>query len=505
MRLRRPTSDRLPGKTAGLQCQFADVSNDRDPASTYQGCNVKYQIANPDPAGTIESFRSLGYTVEAAVADLVDNSVTAQAHHINVEFTWDGRDSWVAVVDDGTGMTEEELVTAMTVAAKGPGAPRGPKDLGRFGMGLKTASFSQARQLIVTTARSGGPRVTRAWDLNVVMHSGEWRLLQEVAPADAAILDSLWNGQGTVVLWRNLHRFDIQGITPTNSTAKTHFYEEVANRVEPHLGMVFGRFLDSKRVRLTIHDNQIQGWDPFLRNEEYAQALYPESISVGGHVMRIAGYVLPHPRYLGEDKAREAAGPHGWLDQQGFYVYRRDRLIVAGDWLGIKGFRKEDKYILARIAVDIPAELDSEWSIDVRKSATVPPVAARSHLRRIGEEARRRAAAVLSHRGRIATHQHGAEFIYAWKVRQRDGQVTCKINRKHPLVQQVLNGSPAESAAAKALIRLLEETVPVAALRVMHEAETIDDPEPFSSGRTPPTKAVTAVAERIRAAYSRRA
>jgi len=462
---------------------------------------VRYQLANPDPAGTIESFKSLGYTVEAAVADLVDNSITAQAHHINVEFTWDGRNSWVAVVDDGIGMTEEELVTAMTVAARGPGAPRGPKDLGRFGMGLKTATFSQARQLIVSTTRSGGSRVIRAWDLDIVIRSGECRLLQEVAPADADILDSLWNGHGTVVLWRSLHRYDIAGITTADNIAKTHFYEEIANRVEPHLGMVFSRFLDGKRLSVTIHDNPIQAWDPFLRNQEYVQALYPESISLSGHAMRIAGYVLPHPRYLGEEKAREAAGPRGWLDQQGFYVYRRDRLIVAGDWLGIKGFRKEDKYILARIAVDIPAELDAEWSIDVRKSATVPPVAARSHLHRIGEDARRRAAAVLSHRGRIATHKHGAEFIYAWKVEQHDGQVICKINRKHPLVQQILNASPKEAETARALIRLLEETVPITALRFMHEAETIDAPEPFSGSAETATNDVTAIAEQIRAAY----
>jgi len=461
---------------------------------------VKYQIANPDPAGTIDSFRSLGYTVEAAVADLVDNSITAQARHVNVEFTWDGRDSWIAVSDDGTGMTEDELVTAMTVAAKGPGTPRGPKDLGRFGMGLKTASFSQARQLLVTTARPGGPRVTRAWDLEVVKRTGEWRLLQEAALDDAAILARLWTGQGTVVLWRSLHRFDIEGITAADAVAKGHFYDEISNRVEPHLGMVFSRFLDNRRLKITIHGNPVQPWDPFLADHEYLQALYPDSIPIGGYTMRIAGFVLPHPRYLGEEPARKAAGPRGWLDQQGFYVYRRDRLIVAGDWLGTKGFRKEDKYILARISVDIPAELDSEWSIDVRKSATVPPVAARPHLRRIGEETRRRAAAVLSHRGRIATHQHGADFVYAWKVEQRDGQVTCKINRKHPLVQKVLDAPPAEAAATKALLRLLEETVPVTALRVMHEAETIDAPDPFSVPDGAADEGATAVAEQIRAA-----
>jgi hypothetical protein len=463
---------------------------------------VRYQIANPDPGGTIDSFRSLGYTIEAAVADLVDNSITAQARNINIEFTWDGRDSWIAVIDDGDGMSEDELVTAMTVAAKGPGVSRGPKDLGRFGMGLKTASFSQARQLIVASAPTGRARSTRAWDLDVVKRSGEWRLLREVEPADAAILDRLWTGRGTVVLWRHLHRFDLSGITADDIASKTHFYADIRDRVEPHLGMVFSRFLDGRRLNaLTVNANPVRPWDPFLRNQRFVQPLPQEHVPISGQVMNVEGFVLPHPRYLSDDQASQAAGPRGWLDQQGFYVYRRDRLIVAGDWLGIRGFRKEDKYILARIAVDVPAELDSEWSIDVRKSATVPPLAARSHLRRIGDEARRRAAMVLSHRGRIAAREHGADFIYAWRVEQHDGQVTCRINRKHPLVQQVLRGGTEGAADAKALIRLLEETVPVAALRVLHQADTIDDPEPFTTVGEAADAGATQIAERIQGAY----
>ena len=459
---------------------------------------MNYEIANPHPAGTIESLKSLGYTVEAAIADLVDNSITARAHHIDIVPRWDGRESWIAVVDDGNGMTEADLVTAMTIAAKGPRADRGRLDLGRFGMGLKTASFSQARHVIVTTAAPGGSRATRAWDLDLVIRSGEWRLLREVEQADAAILDRLWPGHGTVVLWRHLHRFDRPEISASATEAQRHFYDDIRTRIEPHLGMVFHRFLDGRPgLCLTVAGNTVQSWDPFLRNERFVRRLPPEHLPISGHVMDVEGFVLPHPRHLSEEQAQLAAGPHGWLDQQGFYIYRRDRLIVAGGWLGLPGFRKEDKYMLARIAVDVPAELDAEWSIDVRKSATVPPLAARSHLRRIAEEARRGAAAVLSHRGRIAAREHGADFVYAWEVRSRNGQVTCRINRKHPLVQQVLRGGTSQSADADALIRLLEETVPVASLRVMHQAETVDDPEPFAE--VAEAEAVK-VAERIQAA-----
>jgi hypothetical protein len=311
---------------------------------------VNYEIANPHPAGTIESLKSLGYTIEAAIADLVDNSITAQARHIDIVPTWDGRESWIAVVDDGNGMTEADLVTAMTIAAKGPRADRGRLDLGRFGMGLKTASFSQARQLIVTTAAPGGPRVTRAWDLDLVIRSGEWRLLRDVEQADAAILDRLWRGQGTVVLWRHLHRFDRPEISVNDAESQRHFYDDVRMRVEPHLGMVFHRYLErTPGIGLTVNGNPVQSWDPFLRYQQFVRRLPPEHLPISGHVMDVEGFVLPHPRHLSEEQAQLAAGPGGWLDQQGFYVYRRDRLIVAGSWLGIRGFRKEDKYMLARI------------------------------------------------------------------------------------------------------------------------------------------------------------
>lgn len=461
--------------------------------------SVKYEIANPHPAGTIASLSQLGYTVESALADLVDNSITAQARSIDVVFRWDGKHSWAAVVDDGHGMTEDELVTAMTIAAKGPASSRGSDDLGRFGMGLKTASFSQARRLIVMTAPASGQRSVRAWDLDLVVRSGEWRLLQEVDPADAAILDQLWTGHGTIVLWRHLHRFDRPEITAGDTASQQHFYDDIRNRIEPHLGMVFSRFLVGKRdIDLTVNKNPVQPWDPFLRNQRFVKPLPPEHIPTGGYTIDVEAFILPHPRHLSEEQGKLAAGPHGWLDQQGFYVYRRNRLIVAGGWLGIRGFRKEDRYILARIAVDVPAELDADWSIDVRKSTTVPPLAARPHLQRIAAEARRAAAAVLSHRGRVAAREHGADFVYAWRVEQRNGQVSCRINRKHPLVQQVLRGGTGQPADASALIRLLEETVPVAALRVMDQAETIDDPEPFADATD--TEAVK-IAERIQAAF----
>lgn len=460
---------------------------------------MEFDIVNPDATGTITSLRSLGYSVEAAVADLVDNSIAAAADTVDVHFTWAGRDSWVAVVDNGSGMTQDQLVTAMTIAGTATSADRSATDLGRFGMGLKTASFSQAAQLVVSSRREGSWN-TRTWDLDVVRSTGEWRLIrgadEEAAKILGVLQDDHPHDHGTVVVWRRLHRFDNAKVQRDDESTQSQFYAE-RTRVSSLLGMVFGRFLSGRRaMAVSVNGSRVTSWDPFLSSHAAVQQLPPEELPVEGHLISVQPYVLPHPRRLSTESFEEAGGPGGWLDQQGFYIYRRNRLILAGDWLGLRGLRRDEKHNLARIAVDVPAELDSAWAVDVRKSGVVPPVAARAALRRIGNATRRTAREVLTHRGRINARSHGADFVYAWRVDRTNDRVVSRINRQHPLVARVLGGH-STAADARALVSLLEETVPVAALRILHETDAVDDPEPFSELSSPE---VSAVAERIYAA-----
>ncbi|MFF7334144.1 ATP-binding protein [Streptomyces sp. NPDC008150] len=458
---------------------------------------MAYDIAAPEPAGMVASLSSLGYSLPAAIADLVDNSISVEARNINVEFTWAGQDSWIAVVDDGWGMSAEELVTAMTVAARGPATSRSSTDLGRFGIGLKSASFSQARQLTVSTATAGEWH-TRTWDLDIVEQFGQWRLLHGADDATTAVLDKVrgTTGRGTVVLWRRLNGYHDGAVSEGDEHTQKQFYAE-ASRTESHLGMVFARFLTGSRCRnLRVSGTPVEPWDPFMGNHPSVQRLPTEELPLGGGSVRVEAFILPSAHRLTPEEYARAAGPQGWLDQQGFYVYRRNRLIQAGDWLGQRGIRREEKYNLARIAVDIPAETDTEWGVDVKKSSVVPPVGLRPHLNRIARQARTRAADVLRHRGQVAARIHGDPLSYAWTVRRPDGKVTCRINRSHPLVQAALRPGGNNTADVRALIRLLEETVPVAALRVMHETDTSDDPEPFG-GPGPADDAALEVAQRI--------
>ncbi|MET7289078.1 ATP-binding protein [Streptomyces sp. NPDC005573] len=458
---------------------------------------IAYDIAAPEPAGMVASLSSLGYSLPAAVADLVDNSISVEAKNIDVEFTWAGADSWIAVVDDGWGMTAEELVTAMTVAARGPATARSSTDLGRFGVGLKSASFSQARQLTVATTKDGKWH-TRTWDLDVVEGSGQWRLLHGADDDTMDVLGRLRGSSdhGTIVLWRRLNGYRTDSASLDDEGAQKQFYAE-ATRTESHLGMVFARFLSGTRRRnLQVRGTLVEPWDPFMSNHPSVQRLPSEELPLNGSFVKVEAFVLPSAQRLTPEEYDRAAGPEGWLDQQGFYVYRRNRLILAGDWLGQRGMRREEKYNLARIAIDIPTGTDAEWGVDVRKSSVVPPVSLRSHLNRHARSARTTAAEVLKRRGQIAARTHGDPLAYAWLVRRPDDRVVCKINRSHPLVQAALRPGGNSAADVRALLLLLEETIPVTALRVMHEADSSDDPEPFGGPGVADAAAVE-VAQRI--------
>ena len=109
--------------------------------------------ATPEASSMIETFRSIGYNIETAIADIIDNSISAEAKNIWINFEWLGADTWLSIKDDGFGMNNEELIQAMRPGSKNPLEDRTDNDLGRFGLGLKTASFSQARKLSVISKK----------------------------------------------------------------------------------------------------------------------------------------------------------------------------------------------------------------------------------------------------------------------------------------------------------------------------------------------------------------
>jgi hypothetical protein len=466
---------------------------------------VDYLIVAPDPAGTIESLSALGYSPEAAIADLVDNSIDAGARNIDVVFHWAGADSHVAVIDDGQGMTAEELRDAMALALRGPRVPRRARELGRFGMGLKTASFSQANTLIVWSRKGPSEPAVRVWDLARVVSSGEWQLLTDTDVGSSGLLARLLErhrGARTIVLWRSLTKI-VEDIAETDDTAgQRHFLDAVA-RVHNHLAMTFARFLAGRphrrrRLQLRINGTIVDPWDPFLESNPHTSPRPPEHLAVDGHAVLVRPFVLPPKRRLTEQQYRAGGGARGWQEQQGFYIYRNDRLIVAGDWLELGGFRKDDKHNLARIAVEIPAEVDHLWSVDVKKATARPPLPLRGDLTRIAKSTRIEAQRVQAALVRTTALTKSDDLTYVWRPERRNGQLRLRLNWQHPLVREAMRVEPDARRTLRALLSYLEETVPLPALRVMFDTDQDRDHEPFSDS---PPEEVIKVAERLYAAY----
>lgn len=434
--------------------------------SSRGGSTVSYELARPPAHAMIESLRGVGYSIETAIADLVDNSVAAGARNVRLDFAFDGPESRIAIVDDGRGMDAVALRDAMTVGGRSPLEPRALSDLGRFGMGLKTASFSQCRSLTVASRPAGGALNVRRWDLDYIAQPdvNEWRLLTGPAPGSEAHLALLDGEQsGTVVLWERLDR--ITAGLGRDRRSKDAFLA-LAARVEQHLAMVFHRYLEGPQPRLRIRfegGERIRPWDPFMGDHQATYRTPLERIrSASGEVL-LQGYVLPHRDQLTQEAYDRGGGRAGWTSQQGFYVYRNDRLLVAGGWLGLgepRVWTREEPFKLARIAVSFPNSADAEWEVDIRKAAARPPRALRPRLTDLAAVVRAEARRVFAHRGSYGKKAAIADLTPAW-LHAGDGEAArYRINRAHPLVAEIgsrLGNDP----AFEQLLRLVEVTVPV--------------------------------------------
>ncbi len=434
----------------------------------------RYEELPPDPVATIESLRALGYSPDSALADLIDNSIAAGAENVRVELHWGGAtDSWCAVSDDGKGMSEEALRSAMRIGSGDPLEERAKGDLGRFGFGLKTASFSQCRELTVLskTSRSAVAH-TRCWDLDHVRKVGRWALRRSATPEAEMILQRLVpDPQGTVVLWRRLDGLVEPGTNANDAEAHGRFLERVT-QLDRHLAMTFERFLRRRAnpLRLLVNGRAVKPWDPFLRTHQATQSLPPERLTLKGHTVLVAPYVLPHRSKLSDRAYEVASGPSGWNAQQGFYVYRADRMITAGDWLAL-GFTRDDNHNLARIAIDVPVEMDLAWSLDVTKATVRAPAALRDDLKRIANGTRTRARRVLTHRGATVGGGRSRSVVPVWQQRRRHGDLVFKINRQHPLIVEVDGAVGEQRRLLRQLLDVIEETVPVPLLPSTKQSE----------------------------------
>jgi hypothetical protein len=445
----------------------------------------KTRSAPPRAGAMLEALRGLGYSTAAALADLIDNGVSAGASEVRIAFDWKGEESRISVLDDGRGMTDSELEVAMTLGARSPLDTRSVDDLGRFGMGLKTASFSQCRRLTVASRREGGETSCLRWDLDALAASdGGWNMHEGPAAGSEAFLEPLsLLRSGTLVLWEKLDRI----VTPGYDVG--HF-GDLADDVELRLGMVFHRLLEghAPAFRLFLNATPVKPWDPFMMGHPGKPWHSPAArVSTSCGAVEVQCHVLPHKDRLSGDEFKRAGGPEGWTSQQGFYVYRNRRLLLAGGWLGLgqgRAWTREESHRLARIRLDIPNTADAEWKIDIKKSAARPPVIVRPWLTKLAEDTREKARRVFAYRGAPVSGLGGAMVEQAWRVeRLRDG-VRYRIHESHPAVAAVIEAAGHRSDLVRAMLRVVEETVPVQRIW-LDTAENRDTPKTGFAGEPP--------------------
>lgn len=336
----------------------------------------------PSASRLTESLRDIGYDLESAVADLVDNSVTAGAQNVSVRLEFDQQESWICIADDGHGMTKSELIEGLRFGTRRSYIDG---DLGRFGLGLKTASISQCRRVNVFSRRSTQRcRISGfALDLDHIASTDRWELVH--APQDrfsSMATTLLTRGPGTVVFWTHLDR--IIDLDKPESGWNRRRLEVNADKIRSHLGMVFHRFLENAvpgRAPLTISVNGVRAepWNPMAPTEATTQ-LPTIHVNAGhGSDITVGRYVLPARHEFSDPSAFERlSGPRKWNRQQGFYVYRAHRMIQSGGWCGLRAIDEHTK--LARVSLDFPTSVDTDFKIDVSKMRVSLPAQIKSLL-----------------------------------------------------------------------------------------------------------------------------
>ncbi|QWE11176.1 ATP-binding protein [Polynucleobacter sp. es-EL-1] len=419
---------------------------------------------SPPASSLIESIRSIGYSFDAAVADIIDNSISAGASKVAVNLNYlNDKSVSVTIVDDGRGMSPPELRLAMSLGGRGPGEKRGADDLGRFGLGLKTASFSQAKRLTVISRASLDENYYGIeWDLNVVIASNKWEarelshddccnelLTFKIKPFDV----------GTAVIWSDCDRLinDSEG----GDEVANHL-NRLFDELKKKLSLIFHKYIDKSNFNIKVNDSTLKAMDPFATKgkDGYAtsQLLFKETRSVDSSEISITGYLLPHiSRMGGAAREREISIDAEHTGSQGLYLYRNNRLIAYGGWQQI--VRKTEANKLARLEICFGNDADHLWQLDIKKSTATLPIALRSRLRDLIRGISNRSNEVFVRRVQMKKSNPNSvwERIYDKETKS----ITYQIDRSHPIVEKLLESFDGKDELVDDLLVFIENTFPV--------------------------------------------
>ena len=380
------------------------------------------------------SMRAMGYSFEAAIADIIDNSVSAKASMIHIGFPYSPTDCYVTICDNGNGMTSDELFDAMKYGSLSKGDQRAEDDLGRFGLGLKAASLSQCRKLTVISKKDGQASAM-TWDLDVVEKNQDWTLIVHDENEIRQLRNSEWldhMDSGSIVIWEN---FDIIQ-KDIGSAGIFSELQRLAETTADYLSLIFHRFLNKEagektsKLRIQINEHVLMGLDPFLEHHKKTNQrrtidiAIKDSNGIERHVLA-QPFILPFQKDMSKEDMKRLGGVENYRTKQGFYIYRNKRLIIWGTWFGRP---KGELTKHARIKVDIPNTLDDLWNIDIKKQSAKIPSVIKQRLTKAIDEAMDIAVRAQKYRGRIERVDSTIDYVWD-RVSLREGVYSYKINR----------------------------------------------------------------------------
>ena len=435
----------------------------------------------PKASTLMGSLRSMGYSFESAVADVIDNSISAHAQNIRILFPSTPLDELaIGILDDGDGMKGDVLFEAMRYGSLSAEEERSEDDLGRFGMGMKSASLSQCRCLTVISF-DGETLNGFKWDYNHILMTQDW-MIQELEKNEIDELPYIERlkkqDKGTLVLWQD---FDVI----SNSSGGQIYSTLVESRstLENTLALIYHRYLTGlgmQHLHIYINELGIKPQDPFL--EQHPKTTVKKEIELDikdsngiERIIKIRPFILPFATELREKDKQLIGGIENLRAKQGFYVYRNKRLIIWGTWFGMK--QRSELTKNTRIRVDIPNTLDDIWSIDIKKQQASIPKQILQRLKKAVDEALDFSVRQQTYRGR--TEKVNDKIDYIWdRKRGRNNTFFYLINRESNLFKFIREKMTEEDYNyLEILLTEIEKNLPIQQLYIDKSNESIATPE----------------------------
>lgn len=448
------------------------------------------KIENPPRANYLMgSMRFMGYSFCDAVADVIDNSISAGAKNIRVLFPKTPDESpFVGILDDGHGMSDKELLRAMCYGSQSNEKDREENDLGRFGLGMKSASLSQCKIMTVVSRKNNITSAYR-WDYDEVSknsNGGKWYVLKlsEDEIKELPCYEEFSNNEsGTLVVWEDFdvirkanggqvfqpltkHRDELTG----RKGASIHDYKP------GHLALIYHRFIKEDKIKIFVNYGEIKPLDPFLENRSvmsHAPIKQPLKDSHGNkQYIKITPYTLPFITSLSDEEKELIGGAENMNKMQGYYIYRGKRLIKYGTWFGLPR-HEVSKY--GRVKVDIPNSMDDIWKVDVMKRSATIPTELKNLLDKTINDLIGKSTKQTNHRGRDVTSKKEKQ-VFVWnRLEARKGFYSYSINRDNYFIQAVLQGLPDDQKSkVEMMLSEIERNIPIHQMHLDHDVNKID-------------------------------